>query len=308
MSCPRVLSLLASATETICALGFEKQLVGRSHECDFPEFVKRLPVCTEPKFPTDGTSYQIDERVKAIVQEGLSIYRVDADKLRELRPDVIITQDHCQVCAVSLGDVEAALRDYTGTRPRVVSLYPNNLGDVWRDMHRIAEALGAPERGKELVLRLTRRMAPIAKTAEALVGRPRVACLEWLDPLMAAGNWMPELVETAGGSGVLGMAGEHSPLLSWTELLAADPNVLLVLPCGWDIARTLAEMPVLTQRPEWHTLKAVRANHVYLLDGNQFFNRPGPRLAESLEILAEILHPDRFRFGHEGLGWQRYFS
>jgi iron complex transport system substrate-binding protein len=300
----RILSLLASATETVCALGFEKHLVGRSHECDYPESVKRLPVCTQPKFPTDGTSYQIDQRVKAILQEGLSIYRIDAEKLRELRPDVIVTQDHCQVCAVSLSDVEQALANYVDGRPAIVSLHPNNLGDVWRDMHRIAEALGVPERGKELVLELTRRMAPIAKTAQTLEPRPRVACIEWLDPLMAAGNWMPELVEIAGGVNLFGSAGKHSPYLSWNDLCAADPDVILLLPCGWDIERTRQDLPVLTKRPEWAKLKAVAAGRAYLLDGNQYFNRPGPRLVESLEILAELLHPEHFHFGHQGKGWE----
>jgi iron complex transport system substrate-binding protein len=305
MASPRIVSLIASATEVVCALGFEKNLVGRSHECDYPESVKRLPVCTQAKFPTDGTSYQIDQRVKAILQEGLSVYRVDAEQLRQLRPDLIVTQDHCAVCAVSLKDVEETLRQFIDNRPRIVSLHPNNLGDVWLDMHRVAEALGAPERGKELVLALTRRMAPIAKQAQPLSKKPRVACIEWIDPLMASGNWTPELVEIAGGQNLFGEAGQHSPELKWQDLRAADPDVILVLPCGWDIPRARLEMDVLTARPDWPQLRAVRGRQVFLLEGNQYFNRPGPRLVESLEILAEILHPQVFHFGHEGRGWER---
>ncbi|RMF83617.1 MAG: cobalamin-binding protein, partial [Nitrospinota bacterium] len=192
---PRVVSLLASSTETVYALGLGEHLVGRSHECDYPPAVTQLPVCTEPKLPADGTSYEIDQRIKAILQEGLSVYRVHADRLKELAPDLIITQVQCEVCAVSLRDVEDALCTWLGTRPRILALAPNALADIWRDMERIAEALGAPERGTALVQTLQRRMTAIAEKARSLPERPTVACIEWIDPLMAAGNWMPELVE-----------------------------------------------------------------------------------------------------------------
>lgn len=302
---PRAVSLIASATEIVCALGFEHLLVGRSHECDHPESVKRLPVCTDPKFVTDGTSYDIDERVKAILQEGLSVYRVDAEQLRTLAPDVIITQDHCEVCAVSLRDVEAAVCEWLGSRPRIVSLHPDRLDDVWADICRVAQALGEPERGRELVSRLQERMRAIAERARTLGDRPRVACIEWIDPLMASGNWMPELVEMAGGIDLFGEAGRHSPGMTWEALRARNPDVIVVLPCGFDLERTRREMPALTRRRDWGELTAVRAGRVYLADGNQYFNRPGPRLLESLEILAEILHPRVFRFGHERSGWER---
>ncbi len=302
---PRVVSLIASATEIVCALGFEDQLVGRSHECDYPGSVTRLPACTAPKFDTGGSSAEIDRRVKGLVQQALSVYRVDAERLRELRPDVIVTQSQCEVCAVSLRDVEQAVAAWTGTRPRVVSLRPNALADVWADILLVAEALGAPERGTALVERLQGRMAAIAERARALAGRPTVACVEWIDPLMAAGNWMPELVEMAGGVSSFGEAGAHAPRMTWEQLCAADPDVVLVMPCGFDIARSRRDMPALTGRPEWTGLRAVRNRRVYLGDGNAYFNRPGPRLVESLEILAELLHPEAFRFGHEGTGWQR---
>ncbi|HTU22820.1 MAG TPA: cobalamin-binding protein [Gemmataceae bacterium] len=302
---PRIVSLIASTTEIVCALGFEDQLVGRSHECDHPQSVKRLPVCTQPKFDPDGTSYQIDQRVKAIVQEGLSVYRVDGEKLRELEPDVIITQSHCEVCAVSLRDVERAVCTWLQTCPQLVSLTPNALADVWTSIERVAEALKAPERGAELIQQLQRRMRVIEQWTEATERFPTVAAIEWIEPLMAVGNWMPELIEMAGGVNLFGVAGAHSPWMTWEELCEADPDVLVVLPCGFDIERTRRDMPVLTSKPEWSQLRAVGTGRVFLADGNQYFNRPGPRLVESLEILAEILHPDVFAFGHEGTGWQR---
>jgi iron complex transport system substrate-binding protein len=302
---PRIVSLIASATEIVCALGFEDQLVGRSHECDFPASVKQLPVCTEPKFNVHGSSREIDQRVQTILHESLSVYRVYTDRLRELRPDVIVTQSHCEVCAVSERDVEQAVCDWLGARPRIVSLKPDGLADVWSNIGAVAEALGVPGRGEEVVGRLRQRMAAIATKTHTLPDRPTVACIEWIDPLMAAGNWMPELVEMAGGVNLFGEAGKHAPWLAWEALCAKDPDAIVVLPCGWDIAKARQEMPLLANKPEWPRLKAVRGGRVYLMDGNQFFNRPGPRLAESLEILAEALHPAAFAFGHEGTGWQR---
>lgn len=304
MTAQRIVSLIPSATEIICALGFESALVGRSHECDYPASVQRLPALTAPKFDPDGTSYAIDRRVKAILQEALSVYRVDAERLRTLRPDVIVTQAQCEVCAVSVQDVEQAVSDWLDARPRIVSLAPSALTDVWADIERVAVALGAPERGRELVAALRRRIAAVVERVGAAAERPRVACIEWIDPLMAAGNWMPELIEMAGGINLFGEAGRHSPWLDWEHVVAADPDVILILPCGFDITRSRRELPRLTGRPEWPALRAVRSGRVYLTDGNHYFNRPGPRLAESLEIVAEILHPLRCRFGHEGHGWE----
>jgi iron complex transport system substrate-binding protein len=301
---PRIVSLIASSTEIVCALGFGAHLVGRSHECDFPEWVGQLPVVTAPKFPTDGTSYEIDQRVKAILAEGLSVYRVDSDGLRALRPEVIVTQSQCEVCAVSLRDVEQAVCAWLESRPKIVSLEPNALGDVWDDIRKVASALAADDRGEALVSRLRPRIDAIASRAQSLGERPTVAVVEWIDPLMAGGNWMPELVEMAGGVNLFGEAGKHSPWMSLEELAARDPDWILVIPCGFDIARTRADLPVLAARPEWRQLRAVREERVVLADGNQYFNRPGPRLVESLEILAEILHPDVFDFGHRGRGWQ----
>lgn len=305
MAAPRIASLLASATEIVTALGFREAMVARSHECDHPEGVRALPAVTETKIRLDAPSAVIDKEVKALIEHGLSVYKVDAYRLRALAPDIIVTQTQCEVCAVGPKDLDEALARWTGRRPAIVSLAPNALDDVWADIRRVAEALDAPARGERLLADLSQRMAAIATQAAALKARPTVASIEWIEPLMAAGNWMPELVAMAGGRNLFGEAGKHSPWLAWEAIAAADPDVILVLPCGFDIPRTRAEMGPLLARPGWRDLKAVREGRVHLMDGNQYFNRPGPRLAESLEILAEVLHPSTFRFGHEGRGWVR---
>jgi len=330
MKSHRIVSLIASSTEIVCALGFGEELVGRSHECDYPEWVKKLPQCTEPKFNIEGSSYEIDQRVKAILQEGLSVYRVFADKLKELKPDVIVTQIQCEVCAVSEKDVEAAVCELVDSRPKIVSLNTNALEDFWEDIMKVARALEAPEKGVELVNHLKARMKSVEDQVKThctlpsppapLPGgeggprrmegvRPRVAFIEWIDPLMSCGNWMPTLIEKAGGLNLFGEAGKHSPWMKWEELKEKDPDLIVVSPCGYDIPKTREEMKPLTSRPDWKTLRAVRENRVFFADGNQFFNRPGPRLVESLEMLAEIFHPEVFHFGHENKGWVRnHFS
>ncbi|MFL5339679.1 MAG: cobalamin-binding protein [Gemmataceae bacterium] len=296
----RIVSLISSATEILCALGLGDSLVGRSHECDYPERVTKLPVCTEPKFEVTGSSADIDRRVKDTLRDSVSVYRVFADRLQELQPDLIVTQSQCDVCAVSLRDVEAAVCNLIGSKPRIVSLVPNCLADVWRDIRNVAEAAGVAQRGEELIAQMQERMAAIPP--RAVWGRkPTVACIEWIDPLMAAGNWVPELIEMAGGVNLFGEAGEHSPWMAWEDLLRHDPDVIAVMPCGFDLPRTRQEMPALTGRPDWRLLKAVRNNRVFVCDGNAYFNRPGPRLVEALEMLAEAIVPGAFSFGHAGM-------
>ncbi|MBI3404135.1 MAG: TonB-dependent receptor [Acidobacteria bacterium] len=288
------------------SLGYQESLVGRSHECDFPIEVKRLPVCTSPKVNPEQSSGEIDRAVKSILADALSVYRVDVKLLDQLRPDVVITQSQCEVCAVSLRDVEQALCNWVGSRPRIVSLEPNALADVWNDIALVAEALGDVGRGKRLVEQLRSRMDAIVSQTCKLTSRPTVACIEWIDPLMAAGNWVPELVEMAGGTNLFGEAGKHSPWMTWEELQLKDPDVIVVLPCGFDIPRSRQEMPALSSKPGWADLRAVKDKRVYLADGNQYFNRPGPRLAVSLEVLAEIFHPEVFKLGFQGRGWESY--
>jgi iron complex transport system substrate-binding protein len=242
--------------------------------------------------------------VNEIIAQGVSCYRVDAELLRALRPDVILTQTQCAICAVTPADLEDALCDWMGPGPALVSLAPDDLSDVWGDVLRVGAALGVEPRARAVVAELKGRLAAIAhRTAGA--PRPTVAAIEWIDPLMAGGNWMPELIEIAGGTSLFATAGQHSPWLAWDALIAADPDVILLLPCGFRIDQSLADLPLLTGRPEWPGLRAVRDGRIYVIDGHHYFNRPGPRLVESAEMIAEILHPDRFDFGHEGIGWTR---
>ncbi len=298
MSPPRVVSLLSSATEIVCGLGCESLLVGRSHECDFPAFIKSLPQCSRPRIDVTGSSLEIDRRVKSAASQGLSLYDVDAVRLRELQPDVILTQTQCEVCAVSLKDVEAAVCGLLDSTARIVSLHPNSLADLWRDIRLVARELDVIAKGELLIEQLGSRFDQLRSQTQGLKDHPRVACLEWLDPLMAAGNWVPELVEIAGGINTLGIAGQHSPWMDWESLVAARPEVIVTLPCGWDIAKASDELRPLTRHPAWKSLPAVQTGQVYVTDGNQYFNRPGPRLVESAEILAEMFHPSTFDFGH----------
>jgi iron complex transport system substrate-binding protein len=301
----RIVSLLPACTEIVCGLGAADRLVGRSHECDYPPEVRELPVCTAPKIDSKTNSAEIDRQVKALLQDAVSIYRIDAQKLADLRPDIILTQAQCEVCAVSLPEVEQAVGKWVGSRPKILSLSPQRLADIWEDIRRVAEALDAVEHGKEYLRALKNRVADIIEITCVMKKRLTVACIEWLEPLMAAGNWVPELVDLAGGLNIAGEAGKHSPWLNWETLRELDPDIIVVMPCGFDIPRTRSEMPALTGHPDWGKLRAEKTGRVFLTDGNQYFNRPGPRIVESLEILAEIIHPDRFDFGHGGKGWEK---
>ena len=301
----RVLSLIASSTEIVYSLGCGDKLVGRSHECDFPPDVLDLPYCTEPKFNINGSSIEIDNRVKSILQEALSVYRIDEGKLAELNPDLIITQSQCDVCAVSLSDVENAVRKVLGKKPSIVSLEPNQLSDIWADVKRVATALKVEKRGESIISEMRERIDNLCKMAEDFEKRT-VACIEWIDPMMAAGNWVPELVQMAGGINLFGSKGKHSPWMKFEDLIKNDPDVIIVMPCGYNIDKSNQEMDTLRKMPKWDNLKAVQNGDVFLTDGNQYFNRPGPRLVDSLEILMEILYEDKFDFGHKNTGWEKY--
>ncbi len=301
----RIISLIASSTEIVCALGLQEKLVGRSHECDFPPGVKNLPVCSRPLIDVQTSSREIDQQVKTLVKSGSSVYQLDVDQLEALNPDVIITQDQCEVCAVSLNDVKKAACQLGERPPRIITLRTNSLDDLWQDIRKVAAALDVLDRGEDLIHRSLERLERITGKVKIISVRPAVLCLEWLDPLMAAGNWIPELIELLQGKNVLGSAGQLAPLMSWEDLRIKDPQFLITMPCGWDIPKTRQEIIPLTQMPGWEDLQAVQRDQVYLTDGNQYFNRPGPRLVESLEILAEILHPEIFNFGHQGKGWCR---
>jgi len=281
---PRIVSLLPSATEIVCALGFQDALVGRSHECDFPRGIERLPVCTEPKV-RGGDTRAIHSSVSAILQQDISVYRVDTEVLRELQPTHIVTQIQCEVCAVSLRDVEAAMANWIGTAPQLIALNPQSLDDVFDDIRRTATALDAD--GDSLVCSMRSRMEAIAATVRSR--KPRMVIIEWIEPLMVAGNWMPTLVGMAGAIDPLGSAGQHSAWITWDDLVRADPDVIVIAPCGFRIEDSQRDLHLLTEDARWQSLRAVRTERVFIADGNQFFNRPGPRLVESLQILAEIV-------------------
>ncbi len=302
----RIVSLIASATEIVHALGLGPAQVGRSHECDFPNEVRVLPVCTTPSFSITGNSAEIDAQVKNRLANALSVYEVFEDVLEQLRPTHVVTQTQCRVCAVTLDDVERALAGSISSRPKLIALEPNALDDIWKDINRVASACGVASQGEQLVTTLRQRMTRISNRAREASRRPRVACIEWHEPLMAAGNWVPELVELANAENLFGKAGLHSPWMVWEELVASNPDVIISMPCGFDLERTRLETYWLTDRPGWRELPAVQSGEVYLADGNQYLNRPGPRMVESLQILAEILHPDAFEPKLEGQGWERY--
>ena len=300
----RIVSLIPSATEIVHALGLGDCQLGRSHECDYPDSVVSLPVCTAPKFSPSGSSREIDTSVQETLRNALSVYEVFDEVLEQLHPSHIITQSQCEVCAVSLKDVEAAVGERVSSDLKLVSLESHSWADVLRDIAYVAEALDVPEQGRDLVKRLEQRTSAITHQAGTAEECPRVACLEWLEPLMAAGNWVPELVQMAGGQNLLGEAGKHSGTITWESLLESDPEILILMPCGFDMKRTREEIYWLTDRAQWKTLPAVRNGRVYVTDGNQYFNRPGPRLVESLEILAEIIHPELFAAGFKEKAWQ----
>ncbi len=299
------MSLIASATEMVHALGLGEFQVGRSHECDYPPEAAALPVCTKPKFDVSGDSREIDRRVRETLHSAFSVYDVFEDALERLRPTHIVTQTQCEVCAVSLKDVERALSEKFSTRPVVIALEPNSLDDIFDDVLRLARACGVEARGAALVGKMREEMRVIAARAKAAGRHPRVAAIEWPEPLMAAGNWVPELIAMLGAENLFGAAGAHSPWMKWEDLIAADPDAIITMPCGYDLERARREMHWLSDRPGWSYLRAVRENRVFVADGNQYFNRPGPRVVESLRMLGEMLFPEAFDGSYEGAGWER---
>jgi len=283
----RIVSLLPSATEIVCALGFRESLVARSHECDFPGDVEALPSVTRPRLDVQGSSRQIHDRVTALARSADGVYALDVESIRALSPTHIVTQAQCDVCAVGMADVERALAGWPEDPPAVAALHPSDLRAVLEDIRRTGAFLGAEGAAAGVIERMADRFDAVRRGSGA-GERPRVALLEWTDPLMGAGNWMPELVRIAGGEPVLGIAGRHSAWISADDLEEADPDVIVVVPCGFDLVRAAAELRALAAHPRFRGLRAVRSGRAFAADGNAYFNRPGPRLADSAEILAEI--------------------
>jgi iron complex transport system substrate-binding protein len=302
----KIVSLLPAATEIVCALGLEKNLVGRSHECDFPPSVKHLPVCSEANFPDNLSSAAIDTKVKELLADALSVYTVKREVIKSLSPDVVITQAQCEVCAVSLKEVEQALGDYLDKPAKIVSLQPESLEAIFENIRQVASALDVMTTGDELIDNLLERVEIVRHKLKFMENKPSVVCIEWLAPMMVSGNWVPELVTLAGGISMMADAGKHSPYVQWTDIQQQDPEVIVVMPCGFSIERTMREVELLLQLPGFADMRAVKNDRFYVADGNQYFNRPGPRIVDSIEILAEIIHPKQFMFGYEGDGWIKF--
>lgn len=301
---PRIISLIASATEIVCALGARDQLVGISHECDFPAGVTELPVCSHAKLRTDVSSCEIDRQVKQLLADSISIYGLETETIDSLQPTHLVTQSQCDVCAVSLRDVQAAACERFSSQPQIVVCEPNALTDVWEDIRRVGQAIGRGPEAEMLIAESRTRLQSLAGGA-AGKSRPRVACVEWTDPLMAAGNWVPELVEMAGGISVTGEAGKHSPWMTMDQLAAADPDLIVILPCGFDLARSVSESNPLFDDEQFRSLRAVESGQVFAVDGNSYFNRPGPRLVESAELLAHLFFDVDESDQGDGFTWQR---
>lgn len=288
----RIVSLLSSATETACALGLAEQIVGISHECDTPPEILDRPRLSSTRVDPRQPSAAIDGQVRSLVRGALSIYDVDEERLAQLAPDLILTQDHCAVCAVTLDDVEVACRRLTGGDARVVSTCPVDLDGIRADFRRIAGAAGVPERGEALVARFD---AQLDEVRRRVAGRPsvRVALIEWIDPPMIAGGWMPEIARIAGARPILLDEPGHFLTVDWEQIAQEDPDVVVVMPCGFDVQRTLDELDGSLGAATLRGLRATREGRTFAVDGNVFFNRPGPRIAESAEILAAACHPAR---------------
>lgn len=290
----RIASLLPSATEIVAAVGARDELVGVSHECDFPAGVGDLPVLTRPRVRFPRASGAIDRAVRQVLEDALAVYEIEIERLREARVDVIVTQDLCDVCAVSLDDVRRALAELAAQEVEIVSLKPGKLGEVWDDVRRVGAALGRAAQGAAAAAELERRCGELADRAAAVGSRPTVLTIEWLDPVMVGGTWMPELVEIAGGRALVTEPGQHAPTLTKDALAELDPDVVLFKPCGFELERTAEEADLIREVVPWESWRAVREDRVFVADGNAFFNRPGPRLVESAEILAACVHPGAF--------------
>ncbi len=300
----RIVSLLPSATEIVCALGLTDRLVGVTHECDFPEAVAGLPAVTRSVIDSaDASSREIHDAVTASVHGGSSIYALDRDMLRELRPDVILTQELCEVCAVAYGEVCNAVR-VLDSDATVVSLEPTTLASVLASIVRVGDLLDVRARAERMAAALRARIDAVRAATARVPARPGVLALEWIDPPFFGGHWVPDMIEAAGGRDVFGVAGERSMETTWDSVADAAPDVVVVMPCGFDRAHTEAELAH-TELPEaWWALPAVRAGRTYAVDGSAFFSRPGPRLVDGVEILYEILHPDRVERRHGESAWR----
>ena len=305
----KIVTLIPSATEIVAFLGQKDSIIGRSHECDFPKDLSKIIKLTEPKINVEGTSGEIHKQIEVILEKSLSVYKVHVDELKNLSPDFIITQSHCEVCAVSFSEVENITKKHLGKNTEIISLQPNKLQEVFDDIRRVAKSLNIDnDHNNKLINNLEIRLENIKKKTQKLK-KPKILCVEWIDPLMAAGNWMPEMTKIAGGEDILGKIGLDSHWIKFEDILNQDPEFIVFIPCGFDLKKTNDEVKkLLNTNNDWKKLKAFNNKNLYITDGNQYFNRPGPRLIDSVEILAEIFHSDVFNFGHKNKGWINFFD
>jgi iron complex transport system substrate-binding protein len=288
----RIVSLLPSATEIVAALDLTDHLVGISHECDYPEQIRDRPRVTRCEIHgSDLPSTAIDAWVRDTLASSGTLYTLDEELIRDLRPDLILTQQLCDVCAVNYGSV-AAFAATLPVRPRLINLEPTRLADIYADIRRVAQASDVPERAAAVIAELERRVKSVVSLVADVPDRPKCFLMEWIDPPFCGGHWNPELVELAGGIDPIGRKGEPSRTVTWEEIHRADPDVVVLACCGFAVERTLREMALLAGKAEWETLRAVRQAHVYVADGSTYFSRPGPRIVDSLEMLAHRLHPE----------------
>jgi iron complex transport system substrate-binding protein len=307
----QIVSFISSATEIIYALGLGPDVVGVSHECDFPPEVVGKPKVSYTNIASDLSSVMIDRQVRELVAAGKPLYEIDVDLLVSLKPDLIVTQAQCDVCAIRYDDVVDTVRnEETLAATKIVALNPQSLGDILADIRRVGEATDRVAAAERYVSELEARIAAVRERTGNLPPeqRKRVTCIEWIEPLMVAANWTPELVELAGGVQAGAVAGAHSTYTDWESIRTFDPEVIVVLPCGFDLTRTLREAETLRDLPGWLDVTAVRTGEVYAVDGNALFNRSGPRIVESLELLSQLVHPEAFGLrGTDGDGrtWQR---
>jgi iron complex transport system substrate-binding protein len=291
---PRIVSLLPAATEIAAALGLMDQVVGVSHECDFPsEANERSRVTYCPMHDAGLTSCDVDEWVRRALRENGTIYTIDEPLLRKLRPDIILTQKLCDVCAVGYGTV-ARLAETLPSAPEVINLEPSSLSDIFGDIQRVAEVCDVPDRAHKVISELSRRIEAVRRRASRISHRPRCFLMEWVDPPFCSGHWGPELVEIAGGHDPLAHEGQRSVQIEWQEAVDTQPDIIVLALCGYGIARARSDYEILRGFPDFNSLPAARRGEVYLVDASAYFARPGPRVVDSLEILAGIFHPGEF--------------
>lgn len=299
----RIISLLPSATEIVAALGASSNLVAISHECDHPEEIKHLPVCTKANIDSTASSLEIDKSVKEKIENALSLYEIDFELIKSLKPDLIITQDQCEVCAIHVDDLKAKLNEILEKEIELISLSPSSIEDVLNDIKTIALSLDI--NSDSIIEDLNDRIEIVKHKVKFVKHRPEIVCIEWMEPLMSAGHWTPQLINYAGGQALLSESFEKSKYITWQDLIQANPDGIIISACGFNLQKIKEELPTLLNNEHWRELKAVQKGHVFIADGNAYFNRSGPRLVDTLEIIAEILQVNQFYYGFENEAWEQ---